>query len=108
MLHYSQVLASVAPISVGQRVAMTQGGKAAHRHSPAKHPYFGKRLSDGSLIKAADGLDGLGVEIGDACSDTEQTSRRDRHGVTPNRLRTVGNPPAAAWAMLVISRAMSS
>ncbi len=108
MLRYSRVLASVSPISVGPRVAMTRGGKAAHRPSPVKHPYFGKRLSDGSLIKAADGLDGLGVEIGDACSQTEQTSWRDRHGVTPNRSRTVGNPPAAAWAMLVISRAMSS
>ena len=100
---------SVFQIHAQNQFDLAGGAEAANRVAPAKHSSLGKRFSDPapSGLASPENL-GLSTEIGTGGGSTRISGER-RHEVSERTLsRAAGEPPAAIWAALVISRAMCS
>lgn len=104
-LHQNQC--SIFLIRAAGRAGLASGTDFARRNTSAKHPRSGKRPSDSTMC-GPHGLGRTGAETGDSLHQCERLSLRDWSGRVPVRSRVAGDPPAAIWATLVLSRTMSS
>lgn len=94
---------SVVHVVNGNQAVVVRVADRAHRSAPTDRPYLGKRLSDPKLGRRKRlGATGGGSSLRELSGWCETST-----GST-SCCRAAGEPPAMAWGMLVVSRAMSS
>jgi hypothetical protein len=107
---------SVAQLHVGNPAAMLNCADAAHPVSPVQHPYLGRRpwepRSRGKDAESFGTCEPCSVFGGGPGRLTSSIRRRlrlqDASVFMPAQPRSAGDPPAAIWAALVLSRALGS
>lgn len=114
MLRNKQNQDSVSQLHRGDFAGLLNVADSAHSVPSPMHGLPDRRTSNpGACGKQVPGLlecySGTGVRRSRSQSECGQRLRqRITVGIRPAQVRTVGNPPAAVWAALVIRRALSS
>lgn len=104
MLRNQQNIGSVVQVHAGMISGMVANAADAHRPVPTKSPDLGKR-SPAMRDRRTALTDCPGTWPGYSVFRTELAEVPES---IPAPARPAGGPPAAAWASLVITRAMSS
>lgn len=94
--------------NVQRQSSLVRGIDGAHRMTPSKHSYHAKRSSDPARFMMGRDLGCESTGTAGSCSVNEQLPRPLASEQLTTLVRPAGDPPAAIWAALVISNALSS